>query len=229
MRARYIQHVDGPACVKRVGAQHDHLLTGERSIELLFVLAELLPMICFDPESISADPYSLIALAQRRAELRVPAAGDPLQIELIAVEIPIATLQQLDLPGCQMPVEIRNCTCQRVHCLPLGDGIGNRPNTEFVAVQSGLEIMDGSVQQILLSLIENADMCPPRRVAHEANSGLADRRNLRGRAGAHAGSARNPGFAAAIRERLVAGHRYLLGSGPSPVVDTFVAGAPEAH
>jgi hypothetical protein len=35
----------------------------------------------------------------------VPAAGDPLQIEFITLEIPIATLQQLDLSDGQMPVE----------------------------------------------------------------------------------------------------------------------------
>ncbi|MEA2942440.1 MAG: hypothetical protein QOD09_2969 [Bradyrhizobium sp.] len=62
-------------------------------------------MICFDPESVSADPYSLMASGQRCAALRVPAAGDPLQIELITLEIPIATLQQLDLSYGQMPVE----------------------------------------------------------------------------------------------------------------------------
>jgi hypothetical protein len=40
MRARYIQYVDGPACMERVAAQHDHFLTGEGSIKLLFVFAE---------------------------------------------------------------------------------------------------------------------------------------------------------------------------------------------
>jgi hypothetical protein len=42
VRARYIQYVDGPTCMERVGAQHDHFLTGERSIKLLFVFAEFL-------------------------------------------------------------------------------------------------------------------------------------------------------------------------------------------
>ena len=63
MRARYIQYVDGPACMERVGAQHDHFLTGERSIKLLFVFAEFLPMVCFDPERVSADPYSAACAA----------------------------------------------------------------------------------------------------------------------------------------------------------------------
>jgi hypothetical protein len=42
------------------------------------------------------------------AEFRVPAAGDPLQVELITLEIPIATLQRLDLSDGQMPIEVRN-------------------------------------------------------------------------------------------------------------------------
>jgi hypothetical protein len=99
MRPCNIQDVDGPACVERIGAQHDHFLTSDRLIKLLFVRAEFLPMICFDSESVSADPYSRMASGQCCAELRVPAAGDQLQI---------ATLQQLDLSDGPMPVEVRN-------------------------------------------------------------------------------------------------------------------------
>jgi hypothetical protein len=44
MRTRDIKHVDGPACLQRIGAEHDHFLAGERSIEFVLLLAELLPM-----------------------------------------------------------------------------------------------------------------------------------------------------------------------------------------
>jgi hypothetical protein len=50
-------------CMERVAAQHDHFLTRERSIKLLFVFAEFLPMVCFDPERVSADPYSAACAA----------------------------------------------------------------------------------------------------------------------------------------------------------------------
>jgi hypothetical protein len=90
MRPRHIKHVDGPACMQRIGAEHDHFLTGERSIEFVFVVAELLPMFRSYPERISAHPHAVIASGQSGAELLVPTASDCLEIELVALKIPLA-------------------------------------------------------------------------------------------------------------------------------------------
>jgi hypothetical protein len=73
---------------------------GESSIEFMLVLAKLLPMFRFEPERIAADPHPLAAHGQGAAELLAPAAGDPIQIELISLEIPLGTLKDLDVPVC---------------------------------------------------------------------------------------------------------------------------------
>src|ERR1700730_18619197 len=57
-----------------------------------------------------------------------------------------------------MPVEIRNSDAQRFFCISFRDRVGERPYTEFVAAQSGLEIRDGGLEQVFLGLVENANM-----------------------------------------------------------------------
>ena len=105
---RYVQDVHGPARLERVGAQNDHFPAGERSIEFMLVLAELLPMFRFEPERIAADPHPRVAPGQGAAELLAPAAGDSPQIELISFEIPLGALKDLDVPVCQTLVKIQN-------------------------------------------------------------------------------------------------------------------------
>src|SRR5258707_7321693 len=90
MRARHIKHVDGPACLQRIGAEHDHFLIGEGSIEFVHVLAELLPRLRSHPERISAHPHAIIASGQCGAELPIPTGSDRLEIELVTPKIPLA-------------------------------------------------------------------------------------------------------------------------------------------
>src|ERR1700676_4508952 len=134
MRTRHIKHVDGPACVERVGAQHDHFLTGERSIELLFVVAELLPLFLSYPKRISPPPHAIVASGQGRAELLVPTAGDLLEIELVALKVPLAACDQFDLPRLEITVKTRNCAPQGFLRLLQRNRIGDGPYARFVAL-----------------------------------------------------------------------------------------------
>src|SRR5712672_2106049 len=98
MRTRHVEHVDGPAGTQRISAEHDHVLAGERSIEFVLVVAELLPMFRSHPKRISAHPQAIIASGLSGAELLVPTASDPLEIERVALKIPPAAGEQFDLP-----------------------------------------------------------------------------------------------------------------------------------
>src|ERR1700730_920102 len=138
MRTRHIKHVDGPAGLQRIGAEHDHFLTAERSIEFVLVVAELLPMFRSYPERISAHPDPIVAFGQGRAELLAPTAGDLLEIELVALKVPFAACDQLDLPRLSTAVITRNCAPQR-------NRIGDGPYAKFVALQPRFDIANGGV------------------------------------------------------------------------------------
>ena len=51
--------------------------------------------------------------------------------------------------------------------------LGGHPHAEFVILEPGLEIADQDVNQVLLLLIELAEMCTPRRIADYAESGVS--------------------------------------------------------
>src|ERR1035437_1181784 len=114
MYTSYVQNVLGPALFQRVRTQCDHLLAGERAIECALVLAKVLPMIGMQPEGISADSNPLITLGQRSAEFVIPTAGNPFQIELIFLEVPVMAVKKLYSSGRQMPVKIGDIVAQRV-------------------------------------------------------------------------------------------------------------------
>src|SRR5258708_33640760 len=90
--ARHIENIHRPAIEKRVGAENEHLLADDCSIEVLLVLAKRRPMVRSDPERIAAGAHTVIALGQCAAELFVPAVGESLEIELIPFEIPLGAL-----------------------------------------------------------------------------------------------------------------------------------------
>ena len=140
MRARHIKHVDGPACLQRIGAEHDHFLIGEGSIEFVHVLAELLPRLRSHPERISAHPHAIIASGQCGAELPIPTGSDPLEIELVTPKIPLGACEQFDLPRRPITVKTRNCATQGFLRLLQRNRIRDCPHTEFVALQSRFEI-----------------------------------------------------------------------------------------
>src|ERR1700681_3565968 len=70
-----------------------------------------------------------------------------------------------------MPVEISVAAARGGLSVLFRDRVGNRPYAEFVASQSGLEIGDARVEQVLPGLVENANMASPGHVAHDANCG----------------------------------------------------------
>src|ERR1700730_6458071 len=128
-------------------------------------------MVRSNPERVAADPHTVVALGQCAMELPAPCAGDSLQIESISYEIPLGAREYLHLSSCQVPIEIGGGEVERILYIRLRDRVGDRPRAEFVASQSGREIGNGDVEQILLGLEENTDMPPPRHVAHDANTG----------------------------------------------------------
>jgi hypothetical protein len=54
--------------------------------------------------------------------------------------------------------------------ISLSDRIGNRPHAELVAFQSGREIGDCGVEQVLFGLIEDAKMRSPRNITDDADA-----------------------------------------------------------
>jgi hypothetical protein len=164
MRTRHIKHVDASACLQRIGTEQNHFPAGERSIEFVLVVAERLPMFRSQPERSSARPHAVIACGQSRAELLVPTGSDPLQIELVTPEILLGACEQFDLPRRPIAVKTRNSATQGLLRPPQRNRIGHRPQAEFVALQSRLEIANRRIERVL-GVSWNRQTCVPHGIS----------------------------------------------------------------
>src|SRR6202795_2738145 len=140
--ARNIEKIDSSGGIQRIGAHHDHPLSRKRIVEFLLVFTEFLPVVRLQPEGVSANPQSVAALRQGRAQLLAPTAGDPLRVELAAFEIPLVAGKNIDVALSQMMLKRWDPATERLPCYFRRYRIGNRPNAVFIGFEPRLEIID---------------------------------------------------------------------------------------
>jgi hypothetical protein len=95
-----------------------------------------------------------------------------MEIDLSSREIHVPGLQDLDALVGHVPVEAGN---RPVQCLPdllLAEGLGDDPHTELAGFEASLEEGEQGLQQVVLGLVEMAEVGTPRHLAHRLDSGI---------------------------------------------------------
>src|SRR5438034_302412 len=82
-----------------IGTQHEHSLVGERVVQALFVLQEVLPIFVRQPRFVAMDSHSRITSGQGLLELQLPVIDDPRAIEAAALKIPLIMRDDFDAPS----------------------------------------------------------------------------------------------------------------------------------
>jgi hypothetical protein len=169
---RHVQNFSRSARGERVGAQHGQALIGDRRVERLFVFAKVFPVFLFEPGCISGHSHAGIASGQCAGEFLIPTAGHSLEIKRATLEIPVAGQDNFYAALSQVSIKVRNSLFQ---CMPgffLCQRLGNHPQAGLLAFQSGFEIGEQRVEEILFRLVEVTKVCTPGHIAHDADSGL---------------------------------------------------------
>jgi hypothetical protein len=77
----------------------------------------------------------------------------------------------LDVPGSQPSIELRDCVSQRPTPIRFGYRIANDPHAEFIVLQSRFEIGDQDVEKVFRSFVKMAKMGTPGNVPNCADPG----------------------------------------------------------
>ena len=128
-------------------------------------------MIGGQPKRVAAYPHAFEAPGQGTTKLLVPAAGDSLHVEFLALEIPLTAVEKFDTLFRQVSVEVGHVARHRGPGLRLGDRFGDCPDAEFVVLQSGLEEGHAGLKQILFGRVEQADVSAPGNLTEDGYSG----------------------------------------------------------
>ena len=130
------------------------------------VCEERAPQIGLKPEGVATHPHARKAARQSAVELRVPAAGDALRIELVALQIPFIARQQFDSVRFVVAVETGNGAAQALDRFMPIDRVGERPNAELSIFDTGAEIAGMHLDKILRRLVKKANMRAPGQIAY---------------------------------------------------------------
>src|SRR5262249_7518599 len=90
------------------------------------------------------------------------------RVEAVSLEIPGSAGDDLDASGREVAVDAWRRPAQGRQGLLLVQGAGYGPRAEFPHVQAGLEVRDYRVEQVLLGLVEQAEVAAPGQVAEKA-------------------------------------------------------------
>jgi hypothetical protein len=160
------------------------------------------------PERVSAHPHAIIASGQSAAELLVPTAGDLLEIELV-------TLRYHSLPAissiCPAPDIGQNPELRAAGLPPPAAAKPDRrlPTRRVRCSSIPLRSSKRRCRASPGGFRRTGRHAPPRHIAHEAKTGVAQRGIIARRIGQRLGW---PGirFAAPVRERRDIHHGYLI-------------------
>src|SRR2546428_7485407 len=162
----------GSACGERVRAQDGQALIGDRPVERLFVFAEVLPVLLFEPGRISGHSHTGVPSGQCESESLMPTAHHSLEIKRATLEIPVAGRDDVYAVVRPVSIKIGNDLFQRMPHLFLPHGPGNHPQAELLAFQSSLAIGDQRIEEVLFRLVEETHVRAPGHVADDVDSGL---------------------------------------------------------
>src|SRR5712692_3939785 len=124
MRAHDVKDFSCSARVEGVRAQYSEPLVGDRHVECLFVVTEVLPILPFEPGGISGHAYPRVTAGECARELRIPSLNHWLEIERSILKIPVASGDNLDAAVSHISIDIGHDLSQRTRRVFLRHGRG---------------------------------------------------------------------------------------------------------
>ncbi len=173
MGVRHVENVETAAAGQRIGAQHHHLLIDDRFVEAAFVFPEIRPFPCVGPAGIAADPDAVITGGERQLQPLAPFVSHALEIENALLQVAVLAWHEFDIPADQRAVGSGKFPVQRLPGSLFADRLGEHPKAQLVVLDAGLEIGHQHLEQILIRLIEDAEMSSPGPIAEHPESGFA--------------------------------------------------------
>jgi len=86
------------------------------------------------------------------------------------LQVPGLAIEYFDASLRQIVIKFRYRLPQSIPGFPLGQGLGDNPHAELVVFQSGFEIRQQHVEQVLSALVKVAKMRSPRPVSYYADT-----------------------------------------------------------
>jgi len=148
-------------------------MTGDYFIYALLIVQKIAPLVLAQPGFLAIGSQTRVAFGQGLGQLLLQDTHRLGQIQNPVVEIPLRIRNNLDVARSQAPGRLRQHPLQGFSGLCLVDGIGNDPQAKFICVQSGLEIGNQNIEQVLRRFIEITEVRAPRNRPHGGDSGLS--------------------------------------------------------
>ena len=95
-----------------------------------------------------------------------------MEIDLSSRQIHVPGLQDLNALVGDVAAQAGNRAVQSLPDLLLSEGLGDNPRTELAGFEADLEEGEQGLQQIVLGLVEMAEVGTPRHLAHRLDSGI---------------------------------------------------------
>ncbi len=171
-----LDHVDyrgAVTSVQVVGTNRHHFIFPDNSVYLGFIFYERLPVIFLQPERVARQPQPGKPPGLSLLQLTDPALKHPIIIERSPQQIPFLVWYYLYLPLVQIPAKILNCLPHHLLSLGYHKGLGGNPHAEFIILQTGFEIGDKYINQILLGLIKLAEVGTPGHAANHIDATIS--------------------------------------------------------
>ena len=124
------------------------------------------------PSGIAGHSHPDVTFGRCTSEFLQPTGGHSLEIERAAREIPIASRHNFDAGVREIPAKSRDRVFQRAGRFLDRQGLGDNPQAELPAFQSGLAVRGQYLEEILFRLVEETKVSPPRHVADDLDPGL---------------------------------------------------------
>jgi hypothetical protein len=102
----------------------------------------------------------------------MPTAYNSLEIKRATLKVPVAGRDNFNAVVREVSIKVGNSPfqCMAGFCLP--HGLGNHPQAELLAFQSGFAIGDHRVEEVFFRLVEETKVCTPGHVADDVDPAL---------------------------------------------------------
>jgi hypothetical protein len=110
-------HIDDLACVapvETIRTDSHYIVVTKDPVHFLLVVNEIIPILFFQPESVSRQSQTIIAPGQGLIKYFNPPVQYSIRIENTLFYIPIGVGNNFDLPFLQVNINIRNSPSQAV-------------------------------------------------------------------------------------------------------------------
>ena len=158
--------------LERIGAEGQHPVLAEDSVNCGFVGKELLPVGGLEPEGVARKAQAIEASLQGLLLPLDPAGEYPVRVEVSAKGVPFAVVEDLDLATLDITLEPLHGLRQGLSGFVRLNRLGGDPHAILIGFQAGLEIGDENVKQILVRLVKEAEVGAPGDFADRFAPGL---------------------------------------------------------